>query len=88
MGFFIMIDMPSDMKGLLKSMTRSRSAVIVIGAIAMSASCRINSPTIPSQPDTALGFSVPYFPSLTILISTIYDDVLIENEEKRKNNNV
>lgn len=33
-----MIEMPSDMNGLLKSITRSRSAVIVIGAIAISAS--------------------------------------------------
>lgn len=39
-GFFIMIEMPSDMNGLLKSITRSRSDVIVIGAIAMSASCK------------------------------------------------
>jgi hypothetical protein len=70
MGFFIMIDMPSDMKGLLKSMTRSRSAVMVIEAMAMSASCRISSPTIPSQPATAFGFSAPYLPSLTILISS------------------
>lgn len=38
-GFLIIIDMPSDMNGLLKSMTRSRSDVIVIGAIAISASC-------------------------------------------------
>lgn len=37
-GFFIMIDIPSDINGLLKSITRSRSDVIVIGAIAMSAS--------------------------------------------------
>lgn len=35
-----MIEMPSDMNGLLKSMTRSRSDVIVIGAIAISASCK------------------------------------------------
>lgn len=34
-----MIDMPSDMNGLLKSITRSRSDVIVMGAIAISASC-------------------------------------------------
>lgn len=37
-GFLIMMEMPSDMKGLLKSMTRSLSEVIVIGAMAMSAS--------------------------------------------------
>lgn len=40
MGFFIMILIPRDMKGLLKSITRSRSDVIVIGAIAISASCK------------------------------------------------
>lgn len=34
-----MIEMPNDMNGLLKSITRSRSAVIVMGAIAISASC-------------------------------------------------
>jgi len=39
MGFFIMMLMPRDMNGLLKSITRSRSEVMVIGAIAMSASC-------------------------------------------------
>lgn len=37
-GFLIIIEMPSDINGLLKSMTRSRSAVMVIGAIAISAS--------------------------------------------------
>lgn len=37
-----MIEIPSDMNGLLKSITRSRSDVIVIGAIAMSASCQKN----------------------------------------------
>lgn len=37
-GFLIMIDIPSDMNGLLKSMTRSLSEVIVIDAIAISAS--------------------------------------------------
>lgn len=39
-GFLIIMEMPSDMKGLVKSMTRSRSAVIVRGAMAMSASCK------------------------------------------------
>lgn len=39
-GFLIMMEMPSDMNGLLKSMTRSRSAVIVMAAIAISASCK------------------------------------------------
>lgn len=39
-GFLIIMEMPSDMKGLVKSMTRSRSAVIVMGAMAMSASCK------------------------------------------------
>lgn len=34
--------MPRDINGLLKSTTRSRSEVIVIGAIAMSASCKSN----------------------------------------------
>ncbi|KAI9587692.1 hypothetical protein GQX74_003538 [Glossina fuscipes] len=38
-GFLIIIEMPSDMNGLLKSITRSRSAVIVMAAIAISASC-------------------------------------------------
>lgn len=38
-GFLIIIEMPRDMKGLLKSITRSRSDVIVIDAIAISASC-------------------------------------------------
>lgn len=39
-GFLIMMLIPKDMKGLLKSITRSRSDVIVMGAIAMSASCK------------------------------------------------
>lgn len=38
-GFLIIIEIPSDINGLLKSMTRSRSAVIVMAAIAISASC-------------------------------------------------
>lgn len=38
-GLLTIIEIPSDMNGLLKSMTRSRSDVIVIGAIAISASC-------------------------------------------------
>lgn len=37
-GFLIIIEIPSDINGLLKSITRSRSLVMVIGAIAMSAS--------------------------------------------------
>lgn len=37
-GFLIIILIPKDINGLLKSMTLSRSLVIVIGAIAMSAS--------------------------------------------------
>lgn len=40
MGFLIIILIPSDIKGLLKSITRSRSDVIVMGAIAISASCK------------------------------------------------
>lgn len=36
-----MIEMPRDMNGLLKSITRSRSEVMVIEAMAMSASCGI-----------------------------------------------
>lgn len=36
-GFFIMILIPSDINGLLKSITRSLSEVIVIEAIATSA---------------------------------------------------
>lgn len=38
-GFLIIIEMPNDINGLLKSMTRSRSAVIVMAAMAISASC-------------------------------------------------
>lgn len=34
-----MMEMPRPMNGVLKSITRSRSDVIVSGAIAMSASC-------------------------------------------------
>lgn len=41
-GFFIIMLIPSDIKGLLKSITLSRSEVIVMGAIAMSASCKQN----------------------------------------------
>lgn len=37
-GFLIMMLMPSDINGLLKSITLSRSDVIVIGAMAISAS--------------------------------------------------
>lgn len=69
-GFLIIMDIPSDMNGLLKSTTRSRSEVIVIDAIAISDSRRTNSPTIPSQPPATLGFSEPCFPSLTIRISS------------------
>jgi len=38
-GFLIMMLMPSCMNGLLKSTTRSRSDVIVNGAMAMFAFC-------------------------------------------------
>ena len=38
-GLLIMMEMPSDMKGLVKSSTFSRSEVMVSGAKAMSASC-------------------------------------------------
>lgn len=41
MGILIMMDMPNDMKGLLKSITLSRSDVMVIGAMAISASWNI-----------------------------------------------
>ena len=41
-GFLIMMLMPSCMNGFEKSMTRSRCDVIVSGAIAMSASCRLH----------------------------------------------
>lgn len=37
-GFFIIIEMPCDINGLLKSMTLSRSDVIVMAPIAISAS--------------------------------------------------
>lgn len=37
-----MMEMPSDINGLEKSITRSLSDVIVIGAMAMSASCKYN----------------------------------------------
>lgn len=101
--------MPSDINGLLKSITRSLSDVIVIEAIAISASCwheirsqhstkyvriwrefcfskrldypiyapltlRTNSPTIPSQPPLASGFSEPYWPSLTIRSSSAKEE--------------
>ena len=39
-GFLIMMEIPKDMNGLEKSMTRSRKEVIVSGATARSASCR------------------------------------------------
>lgn len=42
-GFFIMMLIPRDMKGLLKSIAFCLSEVIVIEAIAMSASCEIRS---------------------------------------------
>lgn len=38
-GFLIIIEIPRDMNGLLKSITRSLSDVIVMEAIAISASC-------------------------------------------------
>lgn len=38
-GFLIIIDIPSDMNGFEKSITLSLSAVIVIAAMAISASC-------------------------------------------------
>lgn len=38
-GFLIMMEMPSDMKGLEKSMTSSRTNVMVKGATAISAFC-------------------------------------------------
>lgn len=69
-GFLIMIEMPNDINGLLKSITRSRSDVMVIDAIAISDSRRINSPTKPSQPLAACAFSDPYLPSLTTRISS------------------
>jgi hypothetical protein len=37
-GFLIIIEIPKDMKGFVKSMTRSRADVMVNGAIAISAS--------------------------------------------------
>jgi hypothetical protein len=80
-GFCIIMEMPSDMNGLLKSMTLSRSDVIVIDAIAMSDSRRTNSPTIPSHPPATFGFSEPCFPSLTILISS----ASLLNKTKKKN---
>ena len=42
-GFFIIIDMPNDMNGFVKSITLSRAEVMVSGAIAMSASYARNS---------------------------------------------
>jgi len=41
-GFLIMMLMPSCMNGLLKSITRSRVDVIVIGAMAMSAAFHLH----------------------------------------------
>ena len=49
-GFLIIIDMPNDRNGFVKSITRSRALVIVSGAIARSASLLINSPTNPFHP--------------------------------------
>ena len=37
-GFFIIMEMPKDMNGFVKSMTLSRADVMVNGAIAISAS--------------------------------------------------
>ena len=48
-GFLIMMLMPSCMNGLLKSMTRSRTDVMVNGAIAISASCVNTSPLVQSK---------------------------------------
>ena len=49
MGSLIMMEIPIDMKGLVKSATCSRWELIVSGAIAISA-CRLtNSPTIPAD---------------------------------------
>lgn len=78
----IMMEMPSDMNGLLKSITRSRSEVMVIDAIAISDSRLINSPTMPSHPPATFGFSEPYFPSLTILSSS--SKVLCEKKNKKE----
>lgn len=82
-GFLIMIEMPSDMKGLLKSITRSRSEVMVIDAIAMSASRLMSSPTMPSQPPATFAFSEPYFPSLTIRSSSLQK--FRENRKEKSN---
>lgn len=43
-GLYTIILMPSDMKGLENSITRSRSELIVKAEIAMSASCNQNHP--------------------------------------------
>lgn len=51
-GFLIIIDMPNDKNGFVKSITRSLALVIVNGAIARSASFFINSPTNPFHPTT------------------------------------
>jgi len=40
-GLYTIMEMPRDMKGFENSITRSRSELIVNGAIAMSASCEI-----------------------------------------------
>lgn len=53
-----MIEMPSDMNGLLKSMTRSRSDVIVIGAMAISASCETMNAMIKKNTRSFLRFQM------------------------------
>ena len=48
-GSLIMMEMPSDMKGLVKSATCSRWELMVRGAMAISASLLTSSPTIPVE---------------------------------------
>lgn len=49
LGFLIIILIPIFINGIENSMARSRCDEIVKGAMAISASLRTNSPTIPSQ---------------------------------------
>ncbi len=66
-GFLIMMEMPSDMNGFVKSVTASRWELMVSGAMATSASLRTSSPIIPFQPPGESLSTLPYLPSFTVL---------------------
>lgn len=46
---------------------------------------RTNSPTIPFQPPTSFGFSVPYDPSLTVRSTSMFADKMPTNQKKKNN---